>query len=610
VIARFEQNFIELLPEAWFEQEDEEAFKGEWRLVTEEDLVLAAFWRLVWQASREGWQCKETMLLCWRDEDVGPWCIRIETMFDPITDVPADITGWALRRTDEAGVFRWKARTVFIVGWKETNTKAVVPQQPHAHTAFPVLGGEETCDCWMIQEAQMKSPANWWARFLIADKYMRSSLIPFFHAELDGWLFKKPASGLNYVLHPTPHQQECFVETWSVSTLSYCHLGLDPSFKAGHSFSEVLRLEATAVGELIFYHIAGDIPSYFYQNLELTKASPLCKCTSIRKPMSTRLQAQLEHKLTFSDKTWLRRTDRAKNLDYYTQPRNVVPTGTKMLSGVRRRGDGLTEEEEAIYQVLEAQFEGRVREYYRLIGSRSYSKEFDERVEEYRSEFLRRSWVKGDERVVRFMDLEIPNWMKARNRQITRGLETLARREFKISIKNPKGFEEATTYQEWLELETRRYEDALAMSRSERVRALPQLAREYLKGAQAKHQIANIVRVSVQDPGEGERLLSVFNARFVKFFQGEVLPLAEDTLAKIQRERTRYLEMKAKNLSAIDERNWMEAQNLSKLSTKAREKREQKLVRREVAEAGGSLADQERAVAAYVAKSLRTNIEV
>lgn len=379
----------------------------------------------------------------------------------------------------------------------------------HTATAYPVLGDERTCDCWMVQETQLVSgpfsvAGRVWLRKELRGLGAPASLLGFPDALLvskqsNEWLFMSKIDQLCGC---------CFV---SIHSAHSCHVTDDVSFESGHSVKTIATM--IMAHDHIKWQIGltyGFLEHSSVLNNVVDGGEPHCPCA----------ETQIE---TTAGPSW--------------KPKRLMVSRTSDLE------DATVSKATEFYA---NHITSLIRQYESLAGNRP-KPGWDDLVNDVWGLWWSKYPSTADVTMKVSRHEQLPQCVKARIKAIEKRLSK-SMGAIGVKIARDRAFE-TETYQEWVEMETRRYETANEMSRSEQVRSLPQSAQEWLKSSAAKHQLNTLVRAMINDPSYGYVLKERFDKSFI-YHGGKALPLPKPILERVRITRQRNVEQAERNAQA------------------------------------------------------------
>jgi hypothetical protein len=425
---------------------------------------------------------------------------------------------------------------------------------PANTTAFPSLNTTDTCSCIHQQSAQpIKGVMNKGVKAIFRDKHLVGFYMPLITESSVEYVvtktFKKKPSGSEVFLsiRQKPrswHSRVCNAESYEIVERLACHLASGHGLDDGHAANVIYTFSCddTGINSLVPKFAENDN----HYDLSYDEASlnyPACPC-----------QAGLALEAKYS----VRRS-------HFTSP--LVA------------GRVLTSAEASLARSLLAI---STAEYWKQLNGRPMPIKLADVIDEADKEIYALVPPTAKEEEVKIRHHVMPHFLKRRIKR----WESLVAREARLHgliILKDHSFD-AKSYQEWCEMECRRYEDAETMSYSERVCSSNQGAQLYLRGSYARHEMARIVRTWVRDESRGQAMFAKFNEDFVKYHHGNHLIMPAPLIAKIARERAQLVIREQDMSEQLRERDAREARNLMTLAEKAQAKaREKAFNRRELA---------------------------
>jgi len=379
----------------------------------------------------------------------------------------------------------------------------------HTATAYPILGDERTCDCWMVQETQLISgPFSVASRVWLKKEYRGLGATASLLGYPDALLVSKQPN--EWLFMSKVHQSCgcCFV---SIHSAHSCHVTDEVSFESGHNVKTI----ATMI--MAHGHIKWEIGLVYgflqhdsvINNL-VDGGEPHCPCAT---------------------------TQNTPTVGHPWKPKRLTANPTSDL------------EDMTVSKAVEFyanHITSLVRQYESLAGNRP-KPGWDDLVNDIWGLWWSKYPSTADVTMKVSRHEQLPQCVKARIKAIEKRLSK-SMGAIGVKIARDRAFE-TETYQEWVEMETRRYETANEMSRSDQVRSLPQSAQEWLKSSAAKHQLNTLVRAMINDPHYGIVLKERFDKSFI-YHGGKALPLPKPILERVRLTRQRNMEQAERNAQA------------------------------------------------------------
>lgn len=403
----------------------------------------------------------------------------------------------------------------------------------HTATAYPALGDERTCGCWMIQETQLISGPFSVASRVWLRKEHRGLGAP---ASLLGYpdsllVAKQP----NEWLFMSKTHQPCGCCFVSIHSAHSCHVTNEASFENGHNVKTIATM--IMAHDHIKWQI-GLMYGFFEHTLVVNnlidRGEPQCPCGNAR--------------ITpIVGSPW--------------KPRRLMANPTSDL------------EDATVSKAVEFyanHITSLVRQYESLAGNRP-KPGWDDLVNDVWGLWWSKYPSTADVTMKVSRHEQLPQCVKARIKAIEKRLSK-SMGAIGVKIARDRSFE-TQTYQEWVEMETRRYETANEMSRSDQVRSLPQSAQEWLKSSAAKHQLNTLVRAMINDPPYGNVLKERFDKSFI-YHGGKALPLPKPILERVRITRQRNAEQAERNAQAARLAIQRDADLRADLARQARDRRD------------------------------------
>lgn len=413
---------------------------------------------------------------------------------------------------------------------------AHLPAQ-HTATAYPILGDERTCGCWMVQETQLVSGPFSVAGRVWLQKEHRGLGAP---ASLLGYpdallVLKRP----NEWLFMSKAHQSCGCCFVSIHSAHSCHVTDEVSFESGHNVKTI----ATMI--MAHDHIKWQIGLMYgfsehssIMNSHVGGGEPHCPCGTAQ-VTSTAASAWRPRRLMVSPVSDLESDMVSKAVEFYANHITSL-----------------------------------VRQYESLAGNRP-KPGWDELVNDIWDLWWSKYPSTADVTMKVSRHEQLPQCVKARIKAIEKKLSKNMG-AIGVKIARDRSFD-TETYQEWAEMETRRYETANEMSRSDQVRSLPQSAQEWLKSSAAKHQLNTLVRAMINDPSYGIVLKERFDKSFM-YHGGRALPLPKPILERVRITRQRNAEQAQRNAQAAHLAIQRDADLRADLAREARARRDARLM--------------------------------
>jgi len=393
-------------------------------------------------------------------------------------------------------------------------------------SAFPSLGSEDTCSCWMIQPASPLSPREIFAIKTLFEEYKTLGAGIFLdHDGAEGrvlstvgvrrhWLIERiVACGCREIQYFSAHE---------------CHVH-DGTFLHGHDMIH----HATINGAL------SNIGKFEIMNIHVFDRSGI----------AIRAGIEDNHLPPCHHRALLRR-------EVYTGPRevrNYVPLATRLatVNPEPRRKPLDNKWAEQFYGLIDI----RVATYQNQFGSRQVGQDWHDVVD-----LVHNAWFEpypdgSDASLVHTGEFDLPRCVKRRYKHLCSKLAVVAK-TYGGKILADKAFD-ARNYQEWKEMNARRYELAEEMSNSEIAKSLPAHARLWLKTADAKHRLNRVVRTSLSDPARSVRMMKDFNQFFVNIIGGQSLKLPQAAIEKARANMEREARLRQIQIDGRDARQYV-----------------------------------------------------
>jgi len=400
-----------------------------------------------------------------------------------------------------------------------------------APTAFPALGQEHTCHCWMIQEASMLTPAEAVVVKVLFESYRSlGGGVLITNEGIEGRLLTTRGNRRYYLVPSIP---PCGCTDYGLFSATTCHLS-EGDYEVGHD---------------VIHHA-----TFHGSRNNLGKLEPMS--VHVHKHVDALLREGLHD--DGIPPCHHRAPVRVERYHGPTLVRNYVPLSKRLLQPVRQvegrsQHDDLAEKFHYLIDI-------RIRTYENQFGARVIGDDWHDCTNKVQTEWFAPFSGSADHTPVRTNDIVLPKCVKRRYKTLS-SLLARAASVYGGKILIDKSFE-ASSYQEWAEMNQRRYELANELSHTDRVRAMPQVARTWLKTADAKHRLNRIVRKHLTDPAGAQRLLSEFNSFFVRVMGGSPIEIPVHLLLSAQKALEREDELRRKQNIASTARKFVPGRGL------------------------------------------------
>jgi hypothetical protein len=446
-------------------------------------------------------------------------------------------------------------------------------------TAFPVLGADETCSCWMFGETHK----------LTDRKHLVATTKLFLPGTIKGLGAIGTAEDFSeYVLIPGIHdnKRHFFVfdsspcGCWSAILYSAttCHLTTGLGLTDGHDVRQLASFNFKVI-EGSNQFILNSSHQYALINLPGLNIDDMDDLTVPRCHHTVSSKAPIAPKgyTRLAPRRFIGSDSGAKiKVDLVQLAQINAP---EIASSSHQ--DPISSNWSEVVGPWTPNLEARISDHWRAIGNKTVTSAWHDAIAN--------AWAIWEEPIGQVdtarmkqsgHDL-VPEIVKSRYRRCKKLLNKAAI-PFKATIKADKSFD-ATTYQEWAEQERRRYEDIEAMSATQAVKASNSVARAWLKTANAKHQMAAVVRAMVSDEDYGKYLLQRMNNYFVNNLKGVKLTLPNSTWDKIKTQRSKLDKLAQAQASAARLAKLTEAEEYARMYPVAAQKARDREARRQIA---------------------------
>jgi len=176
-------------------------------------------------------------------------------------------------------------------------------------------------------------------------------------------------------------------------------------------------------------------------------------------------------------------------------------------------------------------------------------------------------------------ELEVPQFLKRREKHIEKSLSLAARDCGLKKSLNDKSFKDTSNYDEWLSASRARYTDLGFATRHLAIKFVNSEARGYLKSSDGVHHWNIVERAYLKSDEDGARALNFFNSRFVKLFGGVPLTMHASLIQRRNALREKHAALQELQLAAREKQKIVNAADMQHLSEKAKNKRQKKLLR-------------------------------
>lgn len=426
-----------------------------------------------------------------------------------------------------------------IKGPEEKQDPPAPPSALSIPTAFPNLGQDSTCNCIAYQGPQLTRGVN---NLISRMVWGKTGLHTGVHNP--GWLMD---SGIEYLRIGSDskrhfvleqHPQECGCLTVVLSSFTECHLVLEQSFKEGHDYVTHLTFNCS----LNTLHNSFQLNNVWGQNDqkfpdfagELDNHLPSCPHKAAikhevyrgpRGPQLPPIEVQKEDKFIKRERDLL--------LPHLSSP---LP---------RREQDMIT----VLLKKWRDLLSIRIREHDRLLGGRA-PENWETVVQEVNERWWDIPQISPNFDLVRMEHHEVPHFIKRRLKTHFKTLSIAAGSKGKILANHSF---DAQSYQEWEEMDLRRYEDLHELSKSQRVKASSQTAQIWLRTDAAKHWYARVCRLLASNNPYGSKEFDKFNKVF-KAYGGLELSHPALTIERIQKREAGFHENRERQLAATSYR--------------------------------------------------------
>lgn len=398
-------------------------------------------------------------------------------------------------------------------------------------TAFPRLGDLETCQCWMIQEASKLCPREQFVIKLLFENWR----------ELGAGLMVDHEGREGRVLTTTNTHRVFLVDSVSpcgcmqilIYSATTCHFGKEVGL-VGHQLKHHLTVNGaySSLGkfELINIHVY-DRGLNGLRDIDDDSHLPSC-----------------HHKADLSFKAY-RGPRGAKD---YIPLRDRLARSSDQVERKTQHNDWA---EEFWYLV-----DIRIATYHEQFRDRVVGRDWHDCVLSAKDTWFGPYPESADATIVHTTDISLPKCVKRRYKSVCGQLaRTAYKYGGKILVEKSNG---AKTYQEWVEMDRRRYELADTISRSDLVASCSQTARAWLKSANAKHMLNKVVYAALDDPVASEKYLKTFNSYFVNVMKGKALPIPKHLILAARQNQLQRQALHARQLEARDARVYVPGQGL------------------------------------------------